>query len=155
MKRKKKIKNLKGVKKMEKKMKKDVSDVVSLRIVLAQIQTLHKNILEEKDTAIKMEQQAKFDFKRQIIACKALLKETVKRIHKRTRSTDTPSKIKSFSLFIEKGKVVGEIIFGFYPCHSEYLLERSRRSFVKEVSTLLKIPETWIDLSFGHTEEMK
>jgi len=137
-------------------MKKDGSDVVSLEIVLAQIQALHEKISQEQDMAIRMERQANFDFKKQITICKTLLEETGKKIYERTRSTDGPtSNIKSFSLSIEKGRIVGKIFFDFYPCHLEYLLERSRRSFVKEVSTLLKIPGEWIDLSFEYTEEMK
>lgn len=143
-------------------MKKDVSDVVFLKTVLVRMQTLHEKISQEQDMLINMERRANFDFQKQMTIFKRLLRELGEKIHKETRSksdgiTSVTSNVKNVSCRItERGQIVGEILFDFYPFHLENsFLKRNRLSFAKKAATLLEIPKEYIDINFNMTEEAK
>ncbi len=142
-------------------MKKDVSNIVSLKIVLIRIQNLHKKISQEEDMAIDMNQHANLYFKKQMTIFRKLLKELGKRIYKETRSKSDgmkfiTSNVKKVKCRItEKGQIVGEIFFDFYPFHLENFVKKNKLSFVKKVAVLLEIPKEYIDIRFHMTEDAK
>lgn len=144
-------------------MKKDVGNVVSLKIVLARIQSLHLKIFREQDIAINMQRHANLHFKKQMTTFRGLLKELGKKIHEETRLKSDgikfiTSNVKKVKCRItEKGQIVGEILFDFYPFHLRDFVEKNRLGFVKKAAVLFKIPKEkeYIDIIFGMTEDAK
>lgn len=142
-------------------MKKDVSNIVSLKIVLTRMQALHQKISQEQDMAINMNRHANLYFKKQMTIFKKLLKELGKKIHKETRSKSDgikfiTSNIKEVKCRItEKGEIVGEIFFDFYPFHVENFVKKNQWGFIEKAAALLEVPKEYIDIRFYMTEDAK
>jgi protoheme ferro-lyase len=118
-----------------------MKNIKNMKTALRRMQNISKELSEE-------ERQIRSDFKEELAACKKLLKETGEKICKDAILEYFPPGIKSFSLSIKEGRIVGEITFVPFPHHSRSVLEDYGKSFSEEVSNLLGIPRTWIKIYF-------